>query len=212
MKPRTLIAGLTAVLLLAGGAAQSKSPFTAPNHSWITVSGTVKAATGSTFSIDYAGRSLLVEMDDWDWYAEARPIQKGQKVVVTGRIDDDLFQRRTIEASSVYVESLDTYFYASSADEENRFYPYGQVYDYRSGNFVALTGRVDSVGRKEFVLDTGAGNVVIDTAKMRDNPLDREGPRQVGKGDRVSVTGRIDEGLFERREVNATTVVVLRGE
>jgi hypothetical protein len=57
-------------------------------------------------------------MDDWDWYAEGKNLIDGDKVTVYGRIDDDFFETTSIEASSVYVESLGSYFYASAADEE----------------------------------------------------------------------------------------------
>ncbi len=63
-------------------------------------------------------------MDDWDWYAEGYKLLNGEKVRVHGLIDDDLFETTKIEASSVYVQNLGTYFYASSADEEDTYVPH----------------------------------------------------------------------------------------
>ncbi|MGM0425831.1 MAG: hypothetical protein ACQEQ7_01185 [Thermodesulfobacteriota bacterium] len=78
-----------------------------------------------SFTLDYGEGTVLVEMDDWDWYDEEGTVLEGDKVTVYGKIDDDLYEATSIEASSVYVENLGTYFYASSADEE-----YDDDYDY----------------------------------------------------------------------------------
>ena len=40
-------------------------------------------------------------------------------MTVYGRVDDDLYETTTIEASSIYDQDLGTYFYASAADEES---------------------------------------------------------------------------------------------
>ena len=43
------------------------------------------------------------------------------------------------------------------------------------------------------------------------DPLDEDGYQQIEVGDRVSVTGRVDEDLFEGRELVADSVVTLTG-
>ncbi len=42
-------------------------------------------------------------MDDWDDDADAYALLEGDEVTVSGRIDDNLYEIRTIEASRVYV-------------------------------------------------------------------------------------------------------------
>lgn len=60
---------------------------------------------------------ITVEMDDWDWYAEGAALSEGDRVTVYGFIDDDFYELRSIEASSVYVDDFNTFFYASGLDE-----------------------------------------------------------------------------------------------
>lgn len=43
-------------------------------------------------------------MDDFDFYHEGNALLHDDQVVVYGNIDDDLFEKRSIESSSVYVE------------------------------------------------------------------------------------------------------------
>jgi uncharacterized protein YdeI (BOF family) len=91
----------------------------ATDGNWINLSGTVLSTAPSTFALDYGPGNITVEMDDWDWYQEGKALVPGDQVVVTGKVDDDLYQSKRIEASSVYAKNLNTYFYASGADEEN---------------------------------------------------------------------------------------------
>lgn len=76
------------------------------NNTWISVSGTVKSVSPDTFILEYDKGTIPVEMDDWDNDADAYKVVTGDKVTVNGIIDDDLFERKSIEASSVYVEGF----------------------------------------------------------------------------------------------------------
>jgi len=93
-------------------------PYEQPDDAFVTLSGQVKSTGNGEFALDYGEGSIRVEMDDWDRYDEARPLSEGDQVTVYGRIDDDFFEATTIEAGAVYVAGLNSYFYASSADEE----------------------------------------------------------------------------------------------
>ncbi|HSO21962.1 MAG TPA: hypothetical protein VLT81_03585, partial [Chondromyces sp.] len=139
--------------------------------------------------------------------ADGYKLIEGDKVTVNGVIDDGLFETRTIEASSVYVEKLDTYFYASAADEEGDAFV-----TYWSPVVVSRTvvqGTVTEVNDEEFVLNTGARTVTVEVDEMPYNPLDDEGYQKVDVGDRVSVTGTMDYDLFEGRELVADSLVII---
>jgi hypothetical protein len=82
----------------------------------------VKNVTPDTFTLDYGKGVVTVEMDDGHRDADAYKLFEGDKVTVNGKIDDDLYETTKIEASSVYVEKLGTYFYASPVDEEDVFF------------------------------------------------------------------------------------------
>lgn len=178
------------------------------NGEWLSVSGTVKSVTGKMFILDYGNNTIPVEMDDYDWYSE-NPVVAGDKVTVTGRMDDDFFQSRRIEARSVYVDSLRTQFYANADDEEDVTVP---VIDYdilRTGG-LSLTGTVQSIDGEEFVLDTGVFDYRIDTQLLFYDPFDVAGTQHVAVGDRVSVTGSIDDAdFFDKREIDATSLTEL---
>jgi uncharacterized protein YdeI (BOF family) len=205
MRTKTLLSIATLVLFVAVPA-MAEDPYMEPDDSWISLSGTVTAVTPDAFTLDYGKGMITVEMDDGDRDADAYKLIEGDKVTVNGIIDDDLFETRTIEASSVYVEKLDTYFYASAADEEDTFVTYwSPVVVSRT----VVQGTVTEVNDEEFVLNTGARTVTVEVEEMPYNPLDDEGYQKVDVGDRVSVTGTMDYDLFEGRELVADSLVIL---
>ena len=198
---------IPALMLCAAAAwAQQVNPYAKADNSWIAISGTVKSAGPDSFVLDYGKGAVTVEMDDWDWYAEGYKLLKGDKVRVYGSIDDDLFETAKIEASSVYVQNLGTYFYASSADEEDTYVPHGVGLDPLS---TAVTGTVTSIQGRTFTIDTGARQLTVDTTGMPYNPLDDEGYQKIRKGSRVSVSGRLEDTLFSKRQLDATSVLTL---
>ncbi len=197
------------VALVASGKAE-KNPYLQPDETWISLSGKVADTQRRTFTLDYGEGVVTVEMDDWDWYNENANVLEGDKVTVYGRVDDDLFETTSIEASSVYVENLGTYFYASAADEE-----YDDDYDYWVtyapiviGDLV-VRGKVTSVDGREFTIDTDGSQMRVDTIQMSYNPLDAVGYQRIDVGDYVSVHGRMDYDYWEKRELMADSVITL---
>ncbi|MEA1052117.1 hypothetical protein U5801_20235 [Lamprobacter modestohalophilus] len=198
-----------ALALTGATAVWAEDPMTKPDDSWISVSGTVESVTHDAFVLDYGEGLMTVEMDDGDRDADGYKLVRGDKVTVNGRIDDDLFEARTLEASSVYVENIDTYFYASAVDEEDINDVIVTVSTPVVISATTVQGRVTEVGSDEFVVDTGLREVLVEVEEMAYNPLDDEGYQKIEVGDRVSVTGQIDDDLFEGRELVADSVVTL---
>ncbi len=197
-------------LALTGATAVwAEDPMIAPDDSWISVSGTVESVTHDAFMLDYGEGLMTVEMDDGDRDADGYKLVKGDKVTVNGRIDDDLFETRTIEASSVYVDNIDTYFFASGFDDEAINDVIVTVATPVVVSATTVQGRVTEVGSEEFVVDTGLRQVRVEVEEMSYKPLDDEGYQKIEVGDRVSVTGEIDNDLFEGRELVADSVVTL---
>ncbi|MFL1465719.1 NirD/YgiW/YdeI family stress tolerance protein [Marinobacter sp. HN1S83] len=202
----TLIAAPTAVF------AATDSPYLRSDGSWITLSGTVTSTAADNFTLDYGSGLVTVEMDDWDWYEEDGEVLSGDKVTVYGEVDDDTFENTKIEASSVYVENLGTYFFASAADEESfSDLDVAPTVPIDVGDLI-LTGTVDSVDGREFTIDSASQAMKVDTALMPYNPMDDEGYQKINEGDLVTVTGNIDYGTFENQELMAETVVTLDDE
>lgn len=211
-KPSIFAGAMTAIALVAGPAA-AQQPYLEPDDSWISISGTVASATADSFVLDYGDGVITVEVGEWGIYGDAYGLLDGDEVTVYGRIDDDLYELRTIEASSVYVENLNTYFYASAADE-------GDAGDWTLPWIVAspvvvaettLRGTVTAVAPDagEFTLAVGDVEMEVETERMTYNPLDDTGYQQVEVGDRVSVTGQIDHDFLEGRVFDAETVLTL---
>lgn len=216
----TILAASSAALLTGAGLAQDSTPgvqtgepepMTAPDNSFISLSGEVASAGLDSFTLDYGEGLITVEMDDGDFDADAAPLAAGDDVTVYGFVDDDFYEMRTIEASSVYNSDQNTFYYASGADEEDIdmvLYSYPAVV--YAGPGVTVSGIVESVDGREFMLDHALGyDIEVDTADMDYNPLDDEGIQQIDVGDRVSVSGEIDEALFDNTELSANSILVL---
>lgn len=211
-----ILAGLCLFALSAPAMAQTPdttdkpNPYLMPDENWISISGTAVDPQAASFTLDYGEGTVLVEMDDWDWYDDAGGILDGDKVTVYGEIDDDFYELTSIEASSVYVESLGTYFYANSADEE-----YEDDYDYWVSyapivvGQTTVRGTVTSVTGREFTVNTGLRQLTVDTIAMDYNPMDDKGYQQINVGDYVSVSGNMDYDFWEKRELTADSIVTL---
>lgn len=207
---------LTALAVLVSLAnalpAAAQDPYNQPDDSWISLSGTVGNPTADSFALDYGDGVVTVEMDDWDAYGDAYGLMDGDRVTVYGEVDEDLFEITTIEASSVYVEDLNTYFYASSADEEDAFtwivttpVVVGQA---------TVRGVVTEVNAdaEEFNLDTGRQELTVDTESLTYDPLDDIGYQRIDVGDRVSVSAMIDRTFYEDRVLKADVAITLSDE
>lgn len=209
--PKLSITAMLAALALgwlAAGSAAAEDPAKAANNTWITVSGTVASAGPDAFRLDYGKGVITVEMDDFDFYAEGHRLIENDQVIVNGKIDNDLFEKKKIEATSVYVENLGTHFYASAVDEE----------DFVRWNIAApvvlgraeVTGTVTAVDGREFTVDFAAARVQVDTSLMPFNPMDDKGFLEIEVGDRVKVAGEIDRSFVEAHEILADTIVELQ--
>jgi hypothetical protein len=197
--------GLSAVLPLAAPAAES--PYTMPDEAWISIDGTVESVSPDSFKLDYGDGRVTVEMDDGDRDADAYALLPGDEVNVVGKVDDDLFERTTIEALSVYVQKLETTFYASAVDEEDVVLAVSVPVDVSSTN---VRGKVSSVGDGEFGLQMGGSELTVSTESLGYDPLDDKGYQKVEVGDRVSVTGDMDAQFFGGPLLKAASIIVLQ--
>lgn len=189
--------------------ASAQAPSGVPDESWLSLSGNITRAGPGDFMLDYGRGTIRVEMDDWDNYPEAIRLREGDSVVVYGRMDDDLFETRSIEANSVYIDRLGTYFYASDADEEQAQYLGGYLMRPDSeDSYASVTGTVRSIDGRELSIDTGNRMVRVDTDRMSRDPMAREG-QAVQVGDRVAAYGVIDTDFLEGREIEASSLITL---
>lgn len=153
---------------------------------YIYLTGLVQSTNPTSFVLDYGSDTIIVEMDDWDAFGEGVVVNPGDRVTVSGRVDADFATGKTIEAGSVYIHSLGTTFFASADDEETAVPDTTLTFNPRN---VDLTGRVFAISGREITLGAPTGFLRVDTAGLRDNPLDDQGNRRIGVGDRVYVWG-----------------------
>lgn len=200
-----LVAGLMVVGSLATPAS-AQDPYRSPDDSRITLDGTVVDVGVDEFTLDYGDGIVTVEMDDEDRAAETYRLAYGDRVRVTGRIDDDFFESTSIEAHTVYVHGIGMAFYADATDEE---IPHIVGPTEILVSTTVLDGMVSEVRADEFVINTGQRAVTVEVDEMASNPLDDQGSQRIETGDWVSVTGSIDRNFFEDRVIVAESVVEL---
>lgn len=213
MKSVQILTMTTALVTAFGSAAlaQESEVDAAKSGEWISLTGKVASVSNERFTLDYGDNALTVEMDDFDTYNENLLI-KGDEVTVSGLIDTDFVDNKTLEASSVYVDSLNEFFYASSADEEDGYYSYAANDFWDGGDWISVTGEVASVDGRTFTLDTGITEYVIDTDQMAYNPLDSQGNERIEVGERVVVSGEFETfNLFGDEDIEAEAVTTLSG-
>lgn len=204
-----LIGGLL-VLGAAGPSqvrAEAANPYKKPDDSWITISGTVESVERDAFKLDYGEGFVTVEMDDGDRDADAYKLLAGDEVTVSGVIDDDFFEKTTIEAASVYVAALGTTFYSSTIDDESsRAMAYWEPAPDKTYS-TTIKGTVTAVTEESFLLSSGTRRILVDIGDMPYNPLDDEGYQRIGIGDKVSVSGEAENALFDSRVLMARSVI-----
>ncbi len=193
---------------LVSATAAAKNPYLAANNTWITINGTVKSVSPNSFVLDYNNGVVIVEMDDGDRDADGYKLVPGDKVRVNGVVDDDFFELTTIEANSVFVEKLGTYFFASAVDEED----YNNTSDTTVPIIVSkitVQGIVTDIDDHEFKIDNAMKTITVNVQSMPYNPLDDKGYQKIEVGDIVRASGTIDDNFFTGHELVAETVVKL---
>ncbi len=183
------------------------------NGSWISVRGKVEKAMPNYFVLDKGSRSIIVEMDDWDMFKEGTYIKKGDVVVVNGRVDKDFPEKRKIEAGSVYVQGINTYFYASSSDEEIEPYLVGYHYEVRdipTNAELTFTGTVEKIKNDQIVVNTGYRKVKVDTSSLPENLVFSDKSLNPEIGDRVTVKGEMENKFFRDFVLDAEWMSIVR--
>jgi uncharacterized protein YdeI (BOF family) len=123
-----------------------------PDGAWINISGTVERVMADAIVLNYGKGAITVAMDDVDRDAGAYELVAGDKVTVNGKIDDDFFDKASMEACSIYVVKLGTTFFARSADEEAHWV---SIADPVVVSAVTLQGPVTAVDKEKFTMNTG---------------------------------------------------------
>jgi uncharacterized protein YdeI (BOF family) len=175
-----------------------------PDDSWIALSGVVADTDENGFELRHDKGTVRVETQHWGMQTRAA-LDKGQRVTVYGRLDKDLYERKSIEAESVFVDEKDTVYHASGVDEDVDGYTVTFSYEsvHSDGKWLSVTGTVDGIDGERLELATAAGPVTVSLDQLKVRPT-------LHKGDRVRVRGDLEQAFFENRAIYADRVVVLR--
>lgn len=202
-----LFTGFAALAMSTTATAVSAKPFPAmPDQSTITVNGTVtQIKDDEEFVLDYGTGTVTVETEDayQTLYDEgmADRLVVGESVTVGGWIDDDVFEGREIKAHTVVKNASGTVY--SMLDMPD----YVVAYTYPLEGRISLYGTVTDIeGTEEFTMDYGTGTVEVETEGMLNNPLEAGAVNPLLVGESVYVTGWLEDGIFEDRELDAYSV------
>lgn len=174
----------------------------------LTLSGTVIEARTDEFDLSVQNDTITVEVDEAFRDGGAYTLLAGDSVTVSGKVDDDLFEGKELEAEALYIEKLGATF----VFDEDVVERYGMVAGRNLSGSVELSGNVTSVSNDadEFRIHTSAGDFTVEVDDLESNPIDDEGQTRLRAGDWVIVLGTIDNDWLEGREIVASNVDLLR--
>lgn len=188
--------------------ASADNPAKHADNAWISVSGTVKSVSDDSFKLDHGKGMITVEMDTGDRHADSYKLKRGDIVTVAGMIDKSFYDETTLNARSLYVKDVDTYFYSSLANDSDAVIASAQP---RPPANTWLQGKVNSVSEAQdhFVVNTATQPITVEVHDMRYNPLDEKGYQKVELGDVVRVYGEMEPDALEGRVFNASFVTTV---
>lgn len=179
----------------------------------VVLTGNITEIRSDEFDLNYGSGMITVELDGWKWTGnETAYLEVGDSVTVSGKLDDDLFEGREVEADNLYLSDKRVYYYTD--DSYPSYYMTYNSYDTTpetmdDGSYLTMRGQVSNVNGDEFTLTSATGmSMIVDVDDLDNNPLDNTGT-QIKNGDIVSVYGEIDDGFFEDKEIEADSVILL---
>jgi uncharacterized protein YdeI (BOF family) len=205
-----IIACLFALSVTVSSPAWAEEVSSTHEGEWISLTGTVEAVLANSFVLDYGDGDVTVDLDRFNWAVDKSLLQDKQ-VTVTGRMDRNFYDDRSIEAGLVYVPSLNEYIYADPQDEDSdpslrTNFALGLFAGAKEGDWLSFSGRVTGIEGDEILIDNGISTLRVDTSPIPDGLV----PPSVEVGDRVLVTGEMDAAdLFDKREVEANAITKL---
>jgi uncharacterized protein YdeI (BOF family) len=187
------------------------------NDAYINLSGTVAAIKDSdTFELKHTGGSIMVDTNDtWpDLFADntATLLKAGDRVSVTGRVDNNMFSSNEIEAYQLTVNgsTFDRVYtnqdYAPGNDDDYMAYYNSYGAGLEDDQDVRLSGKISRViDTESFTLRYGNGEI-----KVKTDEVDFSNTPNLKVGDSVVVFGEVDDGWFQKKELEADRIMLSR--
>ncbi|MBI1301759.1 MAG: NirD/YgiW/YdeI family stress tolerance protein [Alphaproteobacteria bacterium] len=215
--PLTLAVSLSTTAVYATGNTAAKTPTVAPaansanltHNDYVTLSGSVaRIMDGDEFELNYGSGMIKVDTNDtWPELFKAETnrvtnmLKTGDRVTVTGRVDKNWLTANEIEAEVISLSNGNSIVTYRNPASRNSWLDRNLDY-FREGGRMSLTGTVTEVKNDhEFILQYGGGTIQIDTDGVNIPSASR-----IAVGERVTVYGTYDKGLFERNEIQAEAI------
>lgn len=201
----------TAQMLAASASVQPESRTSESGDTWITLTGEVSAVDSKFFTLDYGDGNIFVELRDTDLDSNAYAKMKGEEVMVTARLDDGMFSSERLVAQSVIVDGMDTVYLAESVNQAS-----ADLYLSTASNIefddeeMVLVGTVKSIGKEALQIDVGDTTLTVELDELEDAPVDADGYLTLMKGERVRITGELEDDFFNRFTVEADTLIKMK--
>jgi uncharacterized protein YdeI (BOF family) len=190
----------------------ANNPYALSDHSSILLSGVVERVTdtGEDFILNYGNGVINVETaDELDalYRGPTAMLTPGQRVTVSGHIDDDLFEGREIKAHAVNFPETGE-FYSNYAQPQEYYY---MTYFVPQEQQAMVTGTVKQVMPEKdmFTVDYGQGELVVNAGDLSYNPLKDNARNPLEPGDRVILSGQLTDQMFSQRTLSADSVTQL---
>ncbi len=176
------------------------------NEQPLMVRGVIKSIDqkGESFVMASNFGEIIVEVDDYDKDREIEWLRQGDRVVVFGRMDKDLFEKRSIEASTVYVQNLMLYVFVSDKDEEMNML--GDLFGADEKDPIHLQGIVMQKSNSGFLLKTSYGVILVDVSQIHKIAPYEQGLKSIDVGDRLYVEGYVDDSFFSESKIMAKNI------
>ena len=189
---------------------RTDSSYVEGKYGYVTISGTVsKVLDSDRFELDYGNGITQVDYDDalHDLFKKTdRKIMVGDKVTVTGKIDNKWFSKREILVSSILhiTNNYIRLYKRPAAHTEGDVPVIAGIADpslLQNGR-VALTGIISGVAfAGNFTLRYADGTIQVNASGINIPENNR-----IFTGDVVTVYGKIDNSFFKDRSITAETV------
>lgn len=180
-------------------------------NSWITLTGEVSAVDSKFFTLDYGDGHIFVELRDTDLDTQAYAEIEGKDVMVTAQLDESMLSKERLVAQSVIVEGMDTVYLAKSVDQASAdlYLSTASNIDFDDEEMV-LVGTVKSIGKEALQIEVGDSTLTVELDELEDAPVDVNGYLSLSKGERVRITGELEDDFFNRFTVEADTLMKMK--
>ena len=201
------------LLLALSAPASAQTADAVPANSLILLTGKIHSIGEESFVLDYGTGEVPVSLGSPD-VAEEQQLKPGERVTVSGQLDEDFFGKHILGADTIFRHELLTYYPGDNAEAGPIDPGYLQSLDARDESTastpvnILVGGEVSEINDRKFTLHSGQFGLGVDTARMKDNMLDDEGAVKLSLGTPVYVSGHIEGDIFNKPQILARSITI----